>query len=63
MSKFGNSCKVCSTKWTETPTLTGDLWYDCLKCEKTAEQIEKEEVKATPTEIEEVDWTYTGMLL
>ncbi len=36
-------CPVCDTAWTETKSvMTNETWYDCSKCKKTREQIEKE---------------------
>jgi len=58
MSKFGIHCPVCDTKWTETPQITGDTWYDCLKCEKTAEAITKEQKEVQDKKDKDYNYGY-----
>ena len=36
-------CPICDSAWVITRTImSNDVWYDCPKCKKTREQIEKE---------------------
>ena len=37
------NCPSCGDVWKETPHIVGDMWYDCIKCNKTKETIMKEE--------------------
>jgi len=52
-------CPVCDTAWTETKSvMTNETWYDCSKCKKTREQIEKEMKNKTPEKTKQS--TYSG---
>jgi hypothetical protein len=46
-------CMVCDEPWHVTRYNT-QVWYDCVKCNKTKEQIEKETEKAAELMLEDL---------